>query len=341
MTGPAPDWWELGAVEVSPGVHRIPLTMPGDGLRAINVYALEVDAGLALVDSGWNVPTALDELERALARSGHTTADVTDVYVTHIHRDHYTVAPELRRRFGTRVHLGHLEAPGLHEVRSLGSNVPTSSLRELDRAGAGGLGEHIRALTEVEPFEASDWEDPDEWLRPGILDLGGRRLEVVPTPGHTKGHLVLHDLDAGLMFTGDHVLPTITPSIGFELGEWERPLAEYLRSLALLLDRPDAVMLPAHGHHGGSVHARVRVLLEHHERRLGETVAAVQGRGGGATGAEVASGLLWTRRRRAFDTLDTFNQMIAVCETLAHLDVLVDRGTLGDSRDGAVATFRV
>ena len=35
----------------------------------------------------------------------------------------------------------------------------------------------------------------------------------------------------GLMFTGDHVLPTITPSIGFELSDWGRPLANYLESL--------------------------------------------------------------------------------------------------------------
>lgn len=32
-----------------------------------------------------------------------------------------------------------------------------------------------------------------------------------------------------------------------------------------------------------------------------------------------------TRRRRPFSSLDSFNQMIAICETLAHLDVLVDR----------------
>ena len=50
--------------------------------------------------------------------------------------------------------------------------------------------------------------------------MGARVLEAVATPGHTKGHLVFHDLDAGLLFSGDHVLPTISPSIGFELGEW-------------------------------------------------------------------------------------------------------------------------
>jgi hypothetical protein len=38
--------------------------------------------------------------------------------------------------------------------------------------------------------------------------------------------------------------------------------------------------------------------------------------------------MLWTRRGRAFASLDPFNQMIAICETMAHLDVLADRGQL-------------
>ena len=34
-------------------------------------------------------------------------------------------------------------------------------------------------------------------------------------PGHTPGHYVFADRADGLLFAGDHVLPTITPSIGF------------------------------------------------------------------------------------------------------------------------------
>ena len=35
------------------GVHRIPLPLPNDGLRAVNVYAIADGDGLTLVDSGW------------------------------------------------------------------------------------------------------------------------------------------------------------------------------------------------------------------------------------------------------------------------------------------------
>lgn len=332
------DWTAPGCHPVLPGIHRIPLPMPQDGLRAVNVYAIEGPEGVALVDAGWRVPGALDALGAALAEIGRTLADVRDVVVTHVHRDHYTLAPALRRTAGARVHLGAGEAAGLALVRELGGNDPVSSFAQLVRAGADGLVDAVRALVATEEWCASDWEAPDHWLADGTLRLAGREVAVVPTPGHTKGHVVLHDPAAGVMFTGDHVLPTITPSIGFELGDWELPLGRYLGSLELLLDRPDAVMLPAHGAPGGSVHGRVRALLEHHDRRFAQTLAAVED-AAGSTGLDVARRLGWTRRARPFGALDTFNRMIAVCETMAHLDVLVDRGVVAASREGDVERF--
>jgi glyoxylase-like metal-dependent hydrolase (beta-lactamase superfamily II) len=319
------EWDEPGAHVVADGVFRVPLQLPNDGLHAVNVYALETGEGLVLVDSGWRTSTGPDELSSALARVGHDLASIHDIYVTHVHRDHYTLAIELRRRFGTRVHLGREEAPGLHELLEIASNVPITSLHQLRRSGEDALAGVVHALTEGEGFDADAWEKPDSWLDPGEYVVGARVLEAVATPGHTKGHLVYHDLDAGILFSGDHLLPTISPSIGFELGEWDLPLRHYLSSLETLLARPDALLLPAHGAPGPSAHARATELLEHHDVRLGATRRVLDELGEAVAG-RVARKLTWTRRHRSFDELDSFNQMIATCETIAHLDVLVDRG---------------
>ena len=334
MTG----WEEPGAHEVAAGVFRIPLSMPNDGLRAVNVYAIETGDGLALVDAGWRTPTSLPELESALAGVGHEVSAVHDVYVTHIHRDHYTLAVELRRRFGTRIGLGRDEAPGLHQLLEIASNVPVTSLQQLRRSGDPELADAIEAATAAEEFDAAAWEKPDTWLEPGEYAVGSRTLEAVATPGHTKGHLVFHDVAGGQLFAGDHVLPTISPSIGFELGEWELPLGDYLFSLEHLLERPDAVLLPAHGAPGPSAHARATELLEHHEERLAATARAVD-RCGSATASRVAQLLQWTRRGRSYADLDDFNRMIATCETIAHLDVLVVRGQAAVVEDPAGAVF--
>lgn len=319
------DWAEPGCHAVADGVFRIPLPMPGDGLRAVNVYALETADGLALIDGGLRSPQALAELRSALAAAGHRLDQIHDVYVTHSHHDHYPLAVELRRRFGTRVHLGWAEAPGLRRLLAEASNVPLTALAQLRRSGDHDLARVMRTRTEAEPFDDAGWAEPDVWLDPGRLPVADRMIDAVHTPGHTKGHFVFHDLGGGLLFSGDHLLPTISPSIGFELGEWELPLAQYQSSLRRILDRPDARLLPAHGAPTSSAHARAAELLEHHEVRLLDTRRALD-RCGSATAAEVARLLSWTRRGRSYAELDDFNRMIATCETIAHLDVLVERG---------------
>jgi glyoxylase-like metal-dependent hydrolase (beta-lactamase superfamily II) len=45
--------------------------------------------------------------------------------------------------------------------------------------------------------------DPDRLLRDGEpLDLPGRQIRVVWTPGHTPGHICLYDADHNLLLTG-------------------------------------------------------------------------------------------------------------------------------------------
>ena len=55
------------------------------------------------------------------------------------------------------------------------------------------------------------------------------------------------DHAAGLLFAGDHVLPTITPSIGFEPALPAQPLGDFLGSLTKVRGLPDLRLLPAHG----------------------------------------------------------------------------------------------
>jgi glyoxylase-like metal-dependent hydrolase (beta-lactamase superfamily II) len=324
-------WTDPGAHLVAPGVHRVPLPLPNDGLRAVNVYVLEQPDGIALIDSGWSMPSSLAMLERALASLGHEVGDVRQILVTHIHRDHYTQAVELRRLVGSRVHLGAGERPGLEHLLTLRNNVPVSSLRVLRRGGAAALADRIERYLLATEWDGSVWEEPDAWLTAGVCDVGDRRLRVIPTPGHTTGHVVFLDEAAGLLFAGDHVLPHITPSIGFELADAGLPLGDFLDSLRLVATYPDAALLPAHGPVTASAHARVGELLAHHDHRLAQALAAVGGRTLDAH--EVAGMLTWTRRETRFADLDAFNQMLAVSETAAHLDLLVARGLLAEKPD--------
>ncbi|MFD5750400.1 MBL fold metallo-hydrolase [Streptomyces sp. NPDC127033] len=320
-------WAQAGVQTVQPGVHRVPLPLPNDGLHAVNVYLLEDpgdDGGIVMIDGGWAIPEARKALEQAMAAIGHDLGDISHILVTHVHRDHYTQAVELRRLLGSRVYLGAGERPGLEMLGRLRSDRPEGSLATLRRAGAAELADLVRAMDHG-GYDPSVWELPDRWLGTGTLRLGGRELRVVPTPGHTKGHVVYLDERRGLLFAGDHVLPHITPSIGFELAEpGGRPLADYLDSLRLMTRYADTRLLPAHGPVSDSTHVRVAELLTHHDDRLAKSLTALDD--GTLDAHAVARRLGWTRRQLPFAELSAFNQMLAVNETAAHLDVLVLRG---------------
>ena len=327
-------WTQPGPQTVVAGVHRIPLPLPMDGLRAVNVYVIEDGDGLVLIDGGWAIDVSRLQLERSLATLGHDLRDIRRILVTHVHRDHYTQAVAIRRAVGAQVSLGVGEQDSMRELLMGRSGMIASQPARLRRLGAGSIADELAAV----PVDLADalayYEDPDVWLEPGRVELDTFALDAVHTPGHTRGHLVFHAADRGLLFAGDHVLPDITPSIGFEPDRPPFPLRDYLASLERVLALPDAMLLPAHGPSGGSTHARAHELIAHHEQRLTDTLAALVS--GAGLAPEVARILRWTRRGRRFTELGLFDQMLAVLETAAHLDVLVLRGDA--ARDDASGT---
>jgi glyoxylase-like metal-dependent hydrolase (beta-lactamase superfamily II) len=237
------------------------------------------------------------------------------------------------------VSLGAGEKDSIELILTGASHPLHPQLAQLRVSGAGPVIERLRASGLRPPQASPDWEGPDEWLSAGQeIELATRTLRVIPTPGHTQGHVVFTDPGAGLLFAGDHVLPHITPSIGFEPVAASHPLADYLQSLRLVRELPDLRLLPAHGPVTDSAHRRIDELLAHHAGRLDVSEAAIAG--GAATAFEAALRLRWTRHDRHLEELDPLNQMLAVVETRAHLELLVTQGRLDLSYDGEVALYR-
>jgi len=327
------EWTHAGVFEVAPGVHRIPLPLPNDGLRAVNVYVLRSADGLVLIDSGWAIPEARETLVAGLEKLECALTDVRRFLVTHVHRDHYQQAVTLREELGMRVSLGAGERDSLETLRVPGRRPLEQQVNDLRKLGADKLADFVEDHLKDAHVDELEWALPDDWLTEGTMPVGERSLEIVETPGHTRGHVVFHDLAGSLLFAGDHVLPTITPSIGFEPVLSPDPLGDFLGSLAKVRSRPDAKLLPAHGPVTESVHARVDELVAHHGARLDEVEKAVFD--GATTAFEAACALRWTRREQKVDELDPFNQMLAIAETAAHLELLAAQGRVTyDDVDG-------
>jgi len=333
-------WTEPTAELVAPGIHRIPLPLPQDGLRAVNVYAIEDGDRLTLIDGGWAIPAATEAFAAGLDLIGHGIGDIDRFLVTHLHRDHYTNASATRRLNGAHVGMGEPEKVCLdwmHAAMAKDEPMPLPEVAALRQAGAARLATTLESFPRPS-FTPEDWAAPDAWLADrSTIDVSGRTLEAIHTPGHTRGHFVYRDAGAGVLFAGDHVLPHITPSIGFEPVRVASPLRDYLASLSLIREMPDTLLLPAHGPATVSVHERVDQLLHHHAERLDLTLTALAH--GATTADDVAHQLLWTSRDTRLADMDLFNAMLAVLETAAHLDVLVERQLATVTEDEGVRHY--
>jgi glyoxylase-like metal-dependent hydrolase (beta-lactamase superfamily II) len=162
----------------------------------------------------------------------------------------------------------------------------------------------------------------------GVLDLGGgRQLEVLHTPGHEPSHICLRDSLTGVVFSGDHVLPRISPVIMFD-EDFEDVLGDYLASLRRLLEVPIGLTYPAHGGIIERGAARVEQILLHHERRLGEMSAH----------AHQAPRTAWAMVGAIFrPRLSPIEQRLALRETVAHLEYLRLRERLDrEDREGVI-----
>jgi glyoxylase-like metal-dependent hydrolase (beta-lactamase superfamily II) len=309
-----------------------------DGLKAINVYVLESEVGLTLIDGGWALDVSRRQLEQSLGSIGHHVRDITRFLVTHAHRDHYTQAAAVRAEFGNaevRVGIGEKATFDAFNAETLDAD-PT--IGRITLAGAHHIAEEWEKWFRGSAPDFDVWAYPDAWIDGDQrFDVGTRTLDAVSTPGHTQGHFVFADQAGGLLFAGDHVLPTITPSVGFELAFAPNPLHDFLSSLVKVRELPDLQVLPAHGPVTYRSHARVDELLAHHDHRLELCVQAIDA--GAVSAYDVAQVLPWTRRDRHFRELDLFNSAMATLESMVHLDLLVARGVLRRADEDGVRLY--
>ena len=71
----------------------------------------------------------------------------------------------------------------------------------------------------------------------------GWTLEAVATPGHTANHMAYAYKEAGVLFSGDHVMAWSTPVVAPPDGA----MSDYMASLNKLSERPETTYFPGHG----------------------------------------------------------------------------------------------
>ena len=321
------------AMEVAPGVHWLRMPLPFR-LDHINLWLLEDGDGWTLVDTGMQ----LDETRQhwrtlfdrfGIAHGGRPGRPATRLIVTHFHPDHIGLAGWLVGELDTELWITRTE---WLMARMLWLDSDAASHRSMadfyTRHGlAPDLADRLFAGGNTYRRRVAETPVRHRRLRAGdVLEIGGRRWEVIVGTGHAPEHACLWTVDGNMLISGDQILPGITPNISVWPNEPDAsPLEDYLGSFARFGRLPDdALVLPSHNLPFRGLQTRIGQIVDHHRERLERLAGAFEGE---RLSAADAVPLLFRR------DLDTHQMGFALGECLAHLAWLEGAGTLAGRLD--------
>jgi glyoxylase-like metal-dependent hydrolase (beta-lactamase superfamily II) len=327
-------------IEVVPGIYwlKLPITLEGTNLAHVNVYLARGRDGYLLVDSGWNTTESFEELSRGLRDIHATVDDISQIVCTHVHPDHYGMAGRIKQISGARLLMHHIEA-GFISARYVNMQ---ELLRETDEMLVANGVPHDEmvgmrdATVGLEQFIVPT--PPDATLHDGeAISTGFFNFRVIWTPGHSSGHICLYEPERRLLFSGDHILPKITPNISVHPQSIENPLGRYMKSLKETRRLNVETTLPGHDEPFGAPMPRIDQIMRHHEQRNREVLGLIHdGRG---TAFQIALEMKWGTWASWHD-LPNFHKRMAIFETLAHLEMMAANSLLDRLRRDGVNYYR-
>mgnify|MGYP001029439533 CR=1 FL=1 len=308
--------------EVLPNLFRLEAPLPGNPLKSVNAWLICGHSRHLLVDNGFRMPECAETHMQAFNELGIDRKRL-DFFLTHLHSDHNGLTNTLK---SAESHVFCSATDGMIANSIIGNEThwhkgifamrrhgfPEDMLEIVANSHPGKL------YANAEPFAYKGVGEGD------ILEYGPYKLEVLETPGHTPGHLILYERSSAFVIGGDHILGDITPNITC-WPEMTDALGCYLQSLDKVSRLKITTVLPGHRHLVTDATKRISEIKAHHAERLAEIFTLV---GDTAASAWNIAGLMKWNLRGEWENFPANQKYFAVGETIAHLDHLASMGKL-------------
>ncbi|WP_150303699.1 MBL fold metallo-hydrolase [Pseudomonas saliphila] len=305
--------------EVADGILWLRMPLPF-GLDHINLYLLKHEHGWVVVDTGLGTDQSKDVWERVFEEALHGEP-VLAVICTHFHYDHTGMLGWLVDRFQCPAYMSFGEYQAMFVTPPKGDKPNWAFDQFFQRCGLSS--EEIAGFRPVLTQTFYSIEAPSSFRRlseGSELRIGNRNWRVVMGSGHSPEHACLYNDEDQLLISGDQILPRITSSVCVGVTEPEaNPLGDWLESVRRFRSLPDSVLvLPAHERPFHGLHHRLQQLQKHHDDHFDRITAALAQ----PMTTSALRPVLFPRIKNSFDLL------MAVGETQAHLNFLLNRGLL-------------
>jgi glyoxylase-like metal-dependent hydrolase (beta-lactamase superfamily II) len=314
------------ATQILNGIYQLKVPIPNSPLENTNVYLLQGDKNYTLIDTGWDSKTAFNSLNRQLAEVGIGFRDIAQIIVTHAHFDHYGLTEKIKQVSDAKILMHNAEKTVLRSRYAVDKKFLDEVVIWFRRNGV-----PERMLTAVHGpisgFGKTLPAQPDVLLNGDeTISSGDFNLKVIWTPGHSPGHICLYEPERKVLFSGDHVLPSITPNVSLPPNPTGNPLGDYIKSLLTVQKLAVELVLPGHENTFNNLSKRVDEIIYHHEKRSVEILKAMKHQE--MTAYQIANLVTWMPEQGGVkhDDLAPLAKLAAVSETMAHLKAMSVEG---------------
>jgi len=313
-------------------IHRLIIPTPY-AVGPVNVYLIKNEP-YTLVDVGAGIPEAKEALIGQLAELKVKVSDIKRVVLTHSHLDHSGQALYVKEVSGAEIYIHPLEQKKLS-----GKN---TFLKEREKI-LKGTGVPERVWGEI--FSDVDYSTQPILKESNVImvdegskfEFDGGNLEILHMPGHAIGHICLYDPNENNFFSGDFLLPHITPNPIIEQdpekpGQRARTLSQYLSGLKKLEKMRIAKVWPGHGGVIDNYRQVIQKTRQHHLQRLKSVYDIINRDKGSKT--------IYETTKMLYPNIKGFDILLGLSETVAHLDYLFDEGKVVTKEENGIIYYR-
>ena len=294
----------------------------------VSLYLFTINDKTVLIDAGYSTKYWQNAFYKALNDISVKLEEVDYCIITHEHPDH-TGLLQILKKANPDVKIG------MHKIAHELAKLRLDSMKETN------LEEKIKERGDLLFSYGYKREEVDlmlqrfgrggmnfEYIKPDLLlndndRIVDEELQIVHSPGHSVGHICVYYRKKGILFSGDHILSSITPHLGTlvipgakefnKKNNYENILEHYLNSLDKIDELKSKTILPGHEQIIYDPHARIIGIKNHHQNRLHEISKIIENKP--MTPLNIAL-------NHFGNDLDPMNRILATSETLVHLDYL-------------------